>query len=228
MNKRRNNIINLLAHAVPFKGLDRDRLALVAQHTAAVEAKRETEIVAPGSSADGAYFLVFGQVVIALPPKGGAERTVAILEDGACFGLAEMLAAEPHSAGVKASADSLILCVARAPIFALLEESPAFSRELASCVSRQFCALMRTLERQTQSARQRLAGYFLRQRQIRNCDDFALPCSRETISALLWLTPETVSRVLHDFALEGMIRVSGRKVQILNSAQLAEVLAGGI
>ncbi len=226
MSKLRTNVKDILAHATPFQALDEKQLARLSAHTRTIRAMREKDIVLPGNPADGAYWLVYGQVKIVFAPKKGTERTVEILGDGACFGIAETLTEHPHLAAVKTTADSLILHVERSAILALMEENPDFSRDLILCLSRQFCGLMRDVECYTQTARQRLAGYLLRQRKQFDSDSFELSSNREIISSLLWLTPETISRVLHDFTAEGMIDVSGRKVSILNGDKMTEALVG--
>jgi CRP-like cAMP-binding protein len=84
-----------------------------------------------------------------------------------------------------------------------------------SCAGRQFHGLMRDIERYTQTSRQRLAGYLLKQRSNTDEGNIELVASRALISSLLWLTPETLSRLIHDFKIEGLIEVSGRHVKIL-------------
>ncbi|HEY8025027.1 MAG TPA: Crp/Fnr family transcriptional regulator [Burkholderiaceae bacterium] len=227
MSKHRTNVKELLAHATPFQALDEQQLVRLSAGTRIIRAAADNEIVAPGDVAVGAFWLVYGQIKIVFSPKKGTERTVEILGDGACFGIAEMLTEHPHLAAVKTCADSLILHVERATLLELIGENSAFSRDLMLCVSRQFCGLMRDVECYTQTARQRLAGYLLKQRRLNNCDNFELSSNREIISSLLWLTPETISRVLHDFSAENIIDVSGRKVSILDSEKMTEALVGG-
>jgi CRP-like cAMP-binding protein len=40
------------------------------------------------------------------------------------------------------------------------------------------------------------------------------------VASALNLTPEYFSRILHDLAAEGMVRVDGRRIEILDSARL--------
>ena len=46
--------------------------------------------------------------------------------------------------------------------------------------------------------------------------DISLPTSKQVIASRLNLTPETLSRIFHDLATNGLIAVSGKQITIDN------------
>jgi CRP-like cAMP-binding protein len=111
------------------------------------------------------------------------------------------------------------------PMLEVAQENFAFSRELMTCVSRQFYGLVRDIEGYSQTARQRLARYLLRQSQRETRNDIELVANKALIASRLSLTPETLSRLFRDFSTEGLISVSGRHIKILNSERMSSLLS---
>lgn len=93
-----------------------------------------------------------------------------------------------------------------------------------TCVGRQFYGLVRDIESYSQTARQCLAGYFLRQSRRETSDDIELVANKALIASRLSLTPETLSRLFRDFFAEGLIEVSGRHIRILVCEKMSFLL----
>jgi CRP-like cAMP-binding protein len=53
--------------------------------------------------------------------------------------------------------------------------------------------------------------------------DISLPTSKQVIASRLNLTPETLSRIFHDLATNGLIAVSGKQITINDVKRLREV-----
>ena len=52
-------------------------------------------------------------------------------------------------------------------------------------------------------------------------DDIELVANKSLIASRLSLTPETLSRLFHDLAQEGMISISGRRIKILDIQKMS-------
>jgi CRP-like cAMP-binding protein len=107
----------------------------------------------------------------------------------------------------------------------IAKENFGFAREMMTCVSRQFYGLVQDIESYSLPARQRLAIYLLRQRQNNAADDIKLVANKALIASRLSLTPETLSRLLHDFSDEGLIEVAGRHIKILDEKKMAALFS---
>ena len=224
MNEPMPKLKNIIANSSLFKMLDDDQLEQIVAGTNYTRISANTNIVNHGDIASGAFWLVYGQVKIALNTKNGNEKVLEILGRNTCFGLGEMLLDRPHLAFVKTTIDSMLLHTDRDTIMRVAEHNFAFSRELMTCVGRQFCGLVRDIESYSQTARQRLAGYLLRQSRRETSDDIELVANKALIASRLSLTPETLSRLFHDFSANGLISISGRHIKILDCERMCSEL----
>ena len=224
MNESMPKLKNIIANASLFKMLDDDQLEQIVAGTNYTRISANTNIVNHGDIARGAFWLVYGQVKIALNTKNGNEKVLEILGRNTCFGLGEMLLDRPHLAFVKTTIDSMLLHTDRETIMRVAERNFTFSRELMTCVGRQFCGLVRDIESYSQTARQRLAGYLLRQSQRETSEDIELVANKALIASRLSLTPETLSRLFHDFSANGLISISGRHIKILDYERMSSEL----
>jgi CRP-like cAMP-binding protein len=71
----------------------------------------------------------------------------------------------------------------------------------------------------TQRSAQRLAGY-LESLRTRGATSVQLPVSKTVVAALLGMKKETLSRLLRQFAADGMIGVARREISILDAGKL--------
>lgn len=219
-----SNLKNILANTSLFRMLDEQQLDDILSSTRSAQAKAHTEIVGHGEASHGAFWVVYGQVKIVLHTKQGTEKILEILGQNTCFGLGEMLLDRPHIAQVRTTTDSMLLHVERAAIMCAAAQNFDFSRELMTCVGRQFYSLVRDIEGYSQTAKQRLAEYLLRQSRREVSDDIQLVAKKSLIASRLSLTPETLSRLFHDLATEGLIAMSGRRIKILDYERMSAVM----
>lgn len=62
---------------------------------------------------------------------------------------------------------------------------------------------------------------------IYNCDSFKIPLNQEDLGNLVDSSRESISRVLSEFENDGIIRLSGKKVEILKKKSLLLISANG-
>jgi len=114
----------------------------------------------------------------------------------------------------------------------LLPELPALQRQLLRVMGRshnQDQSHLELLGRRQADDRMLLFLHSLRERYRvlgRDPDRIALPMSREDIASYLGVVLETVSRSLGRLQDEGLIKVRGRQLQILDPTQLAQRVHG--
>ncbi|HEY8100886.1 MAG TPA: Crp/Fnr family transcriptional regulator [Burkholderiaceae bacterium] len=196
----------------------------IAGNPSPLRVKQNMCVVNPVDHAEGAFWIVYGQVQLAFHANQGNEKTLEILGEEMCFGLDEMLLERPHQAFMKTTADSMLLHTERDAMLQIAKKNFGFARELMTCVSRQFYALVHDIESYSLPARQRLATYLLRQSQRQSDDNIQLISNKALIASRLSLTPETLSRLFHDFSDEGLIEVTGRHIKIIDGKKMASLL----
>ncbi|HEX7650725.1 MAG TPA: Crp/Fnr family transcriptional regulator [Noviherbaspirillum sp.] len=220
------NIKRILSNTTLYKMLDDRQLDEITGGTQPIRAMANTCVVSQGDAPKGVYILVYGQVKVGFDRKDGSEKTLAILGQNKCFGLSEMLLDRTHLAFVKTTADSMLLHTTREKVLSVAKENFGFAQELMFCVGRQFYTLVRDVESYSlQTAKQRLCGYLLRQSQYQGNDCIELVASKTLVASRLSLTPETLSRLLHDLSSDGLVSVAGRKIKILDFEKLGALLS---
>lgn len=220
------NLKRILANTSLFRMLDERQLDEVTSATQPIRATTNTCVINQGDAPKGVYVVVYGQVKIGFDRKDGSEKTLAILGQNKCFGLGEMLLDRAHLAFVKTTTDSMLVHTTREKILEVAKDNFTFAQELMVCVGRQLYTLTRDIESYSlQTAKQRLAGYLLRQSQYQAGDTVELIASKTLIASRLSLTPETLSRLLHDFSSEELITVMGRRIKILDYEKLSALLS---
>lgn len=219
------NLKSILANTSLFKMLSERQLEEVAVNTTSMRVNPNMCVVTQGDLAQGTFWVVYGQVKIVLYTKQGSEKILEILGKGTCFGLGEMLLEQPHLAFVKTTTNSMLLHTDRETMLQIAQENFGFARELMTCVGRQFYGLVRDIESYSQTARQRLAGYLLRQSRRQTSDNIELVANKTLIASRLSLAPETLSRLFRDFSAEGLIEVSGRRIKIFDCDKMSSLLS---
>lgn len=183
--------------------------------------QRGERIFQRGDTPRGFYCIIFGQVKLAFSSAQGTEKVVEILGAHQSFGEAVMFMEKPYPVFAETLADTLLLHVSRDAVFDLIAKDALFARQMLAGLSMRLHTLVCDVESYSlHSATQRVIGYLLQQ--ISEIDqkqqeaNIELPASKQTIASRLNLTPETLSRVLHDLSSKGLIHVDGKHIHVLN------------
>lgn len=208
-----------------FQELRKDEINRVARYARVVRALRGELLFQKGDPAPEFYVLVYGKVKLFFPSPQRQEKVVEIIEPGSSFGEAVMFLDQPHVVSARALADSLLVRVGKAGAMEELSANPEFAAGIIASLSRRLYKLVTDLEAYALgSGTHRVIGYLLRMDAAPSptTGGFAvlLPAAKSVIASRLNLTPEYFSRVLHNLAQSGLIRIEGRGVHILDVERL--------
>ena len=146
-----------------FRELTDAELDRIAAGTAQVRAPAGTILFRRGEPSSGFHVIVYGQVKLAFGAADGAEKVVEILGPGSSFGEAVMFLEKPYVVFAETLADSLLLTIGKAGVFAELERNPRFARKMLAGLALRLHGLVHDLEAYTlRSGTQRVIGYLLR------------------------------------------------------------------
>jgi len=111
----------------------------------------------------------------------------------------------------------------------LMSSNPEFAYEIMLEVCRnELDAFNRCVNRTQKQIRGKIADVLLEMAErIYNSDAFNIPVNQEEIGDLVDASRESVSRVMNEFAADGIISLSGKKVRILNKQTLLIISANG-
>jgi len=206
-----------------FRGLAQEPLTRIAKAAQVIEALRGSVLFKSGDACCGFHIVVYGQVKLAVQTAQGGEKVIELLGPGQSFGEAVMFLETPYRVAAEAIADSKLLHIDRAAVFAELDHDPRLARRIIASLSMRLHHLVSELESQAlQSGTQRVVGYLLSL--VDDADNagaqIVLPARKNIIASRLNLTHEHFSRILHGLADAGVIGIQGQKITIPDLAAL--------
>jgi CRP/FNR family transcriptional regulator, dissimilatory nitrate respiration regulator len=216
-----------------FASLGPAELERVARNSRSVRAPAGTLVFRDGQPFDGFYVVAEGCVRIYKVAPDGREHTLHIVRPPRSFAEAALFADRGYPAFAEAIEDSRLVLVRRDPFLALLREEPGIGIRMLESLSQWVHRLVDQLEAEAfLSARARLAAYLLREARKSGASAGAcrltLSLPKKDIASQLGMAPETYSRAQGDLESRGLIRTSGRQVEIPDLGELEEsILQGG-
>jgi CRP/FNR family transcriptional regulator, dissimilatory nitrate respiration regulator len=214
--------IPLLRNAAPEE-IDR-----MAAGTRRLYAQKGQALFRRGDPCEGFWIVLYGQVKLSITSPQGMEKVIEIIGPGMSFGEAIMFMEMPYIVSAETLADSLLLHVSKATVFAELDKNTGFAKKMLSGLSRRLHGLIKDVESYSmRSGTERVVGYLMRIDTHEHDGDsdsteITLPTSKVTIASRLNLTPEHFSRILHDLTAAGLIEVHGKTVRVPSIRRLLE------
>jgi len=215
----RPDIPGLLSRLPLFQDLNVAQIDSVASGARICQLPKGEFLFRQGDESHGFFVVVGGQIKLAFASTRGNEKVVEIIGPRQSFGEAVMFMGRPYPVFAQALADTLVLHIARQTVFDLLATDTTFARAMLAGLSRRLHSLIEDVESYSlRSGLQRVIGYLLQQcaDQEKREDEpsVTLPISKQVLASRLNLTPETLSRVLHDLTQANLISVQGRQITI--------------
>lgn len=214
--------LSLLADIPLFSELSGDEVARVARFTRERRLTRGEMLFQRGDRPHGFYFVVSGQVKLAVSSAQGSEKVVEIIGPRQSFGEAVMFMDCPYPVFAEALCETSLLHIGQAVVTELITQDPSFTTKLLAGMAIRLHSLVQDVETYSlYSSIQRVIGYLLQLVDLDEPDHIELPTSKQVIASRLNLTPETLSRVFHELSNAGLISVQGRRIELLDAARLA-------
>ena len=214
----------ILVNIPLFREMSPEEIEHIAYGTRALHLARGDVLFQRGDPSTGFYVVVHGQVKLALTSPQGIEKVVELFGPGQSFGEAVMFLDKPCPVYAQALTDSLVLHINKNVIFEGIEGDPIFCRKMLGGLSFRLHRLIHYVESfSLRSSVQRVIGYLLQDlEEIKAGQDIriSLLANKNVIASNLNITPETFSRILHNLSDEGLIKVKGKDVCIMDIAKL--------
>lgn len=162
--------------------------------------------------------------VYKLDPDGRKQLTLHVEGPGRVLAEVALFLDRPtYPASAEALEASEVLAIPKEAFFQLVDTRPPLARALIRYLARRQERLLHLLDRLVfHEVRERLCEYLL-ERLREEGQGFRLPTNSE-LAALLGTVPEAVSRNLGELYRQGLIRLSGRRVEIPDPLALAQVI----
>lgn len=217
----------VLGNARLFTGIPPGDLATLARQSWVLEARRGEAVSRHNERLPGLFIVAYGLVKLALRGSEQRERVWRIVAAGQCFGAPASLLGRASRYEASAVADTKLIVVPSAPVFALMERDARFGRSMVQMLAEQAFDLLAEFEAESlQRSSQRLASYLESLAEPGAKDGrptVRLPVSKTLVAARLGMKKETLSRLLRKLAAAGLIEVSRREIAILDPDALARL-----
>jgi CRP/FNR family transcriptional regulator len=211
----------LISHIALFAGLGENETAALAQRAVERRFSAGEMLFWEGEACAGIFLIAEGSVKIFKTSPGGRELMLS-LETAPCT-VAELPLFDggPYPASVRAVDGVVALFVNKSDFQQVCRQYPDVALKVLAVVGRRLRNLVGLVESMTfGSVTQRLARLLLEASRQAGGDAFELPHTHQELASRLGTVREVVSRNLARFRAEGMVRIEGRQLQILDRAGL--------
>jgi len=213
-----------------LEGVGQEAIRELTTQSSVVRTGRGEVIVRHGERVPSLYAVAFGTVKTRLPRPRGSEVVLGLLGAGTTFGKTAVMLGAPSQVEVVALDDTVLVAIRAGCVLAMVERNLRFSRNLARALAERNQALIAELESGKLRSGQRLAAY-LHSIAEPTAEPGVLAArlavSKTLLAARLGIKKETLSRLLREFAVDGLIEVSGRTIAIRDAGGLRQVAAAG-
>ncbi|WP_269522515.1 Crp/Fnr family transcriptional regulator [Coraliomargarita parva] len=217
----------ILAQSALFRGLSPEDIQQLAGICSELSLARGQLLFAEGTQASGFYVVVEGQMKIYKSNSEGKEKILHVSGPGESFAEVPVFHGAPYPANAAAIQATRLLCFPRDAFIVAITNHPSLSLNMMGNFAmklRRFSSQIEDLALKEVPAR--IASHLLYLSEAQGGDDLVkLRIAKGQLANLLGTTPETLSRVFGRLSEQGMIRIDGKVVHLLDREALAE-LAG--
>jgi CRP/FNR family cyclic AMP-dependent transcriptional regulator len=220
-----------LKHIRLFDGLSQTEMQEMERITRMQAVKKRQPLYLPGDPSSNVYLLKQGRVKLASTAVSGKEVTFEILEPGEIFGELEVLEGLPRETAAEALDDTLICVIRREDFDKYLEAHPNITVRLTKLIGLRLRRIQSRVEDLVfRDVPARLAHLLLELRKTDGVPDgtsirLRVKLTHQEIANLIGCSRETVSTTLGQFREQGLIRMEGRLIAILNPDHLTRLVS---
>lgn len=214
----------LLSKSVLFKGLSPALLEQISDLASIKKFQRGESIFFEGDKATGFYMVGQGRVKIYKMSLDGKEQILHIFGPGEPFGEVPVFHGRPFPANAISIEASTMLFFPRQGFIDLINSTPSLALSMLAVLSmrlRRFAAQIESLSLKEVPARLAAHLIYLTEEQ-NNTNMVRLDIPKGQLASLLGTSPETLSRIFAKMSGEGLIRVKGKEIELLEYQILLE------
>jgi CRP-like cAMP-binding protein len=213
---------NVLADSVLFKGLAKPLRCTLAEMAQEQQYGRGETIFLEGSRSRGFYLVAKGQVKLIKMALDGREQILYVLGPGEPFGIVPVFHGQTFPASAVSLTASVVFFFPRQIFVDLVAAHPDLALSIMAALARRlrrFADKIESLSLKDVPARLATHLLYLARRQGRT-DQVLLDIPKKQLANLLGTSAETLSRIFADLSAEGLIRVEGKKIALLQHEAL--------
>jgi CRP/FNR family cyclic AMP-dependent transcriptional regulator len=200
-----------------FAGLSEGEVQALAQRTVERRFAPDEMLFWEGEPCAGMFLLIEGSAKIFKTSANGREMMLALETAPTTVAELPLFDGGPYPASVRAVDPVVALFINKADFQQVCRQFPDVALKVLAVVGKRLRQLVGLVEAMTfGSVTQRLARLLLEASQTAGADEFDLPLTHQELASRLGTVREVVSRNLARFRAEGVIRIQGHQLSILD------------
>lgn len=216
--------IAILANSLLFNGLPAQQLREMAAICIAKRYRRGESIFFEGDPGIGFYMVASGKVKIFKTSLEGKEQILHIFGPGEPFGEVPVFHGDPFPANAETLTEAELLFFPRTEFVGLVSANPSLALNMLAMLAlrlRRFTTQIENLSLKEVPGRLAFYLLYLTEEQERS-DRVVLDIPKGQLASLLGTSSETLSRIFAKMTEEGLIRVEGKTIDLLDIERLKE------
>jgi CRP-like cAMP-binding protein len=217
-----------------FQRLTAEQLGRLERRARVREFPRNSAVYLPSEIAEGAFLLGQGRIRICSNTPDGKQAILAFIEPGEVFGELSLVQEGEREERAEAAVDSTVILLPSDELRTLMDTSPTLSLGITKLIGLRRKRIERRLRSLLfRSNRDRLAHLLLEltEQYGKRIDEGVLldiKLSHQELAAIIGVTRETVTTLLGEMQLGGLLKISRQKVVIRNLRQLSGILEAAV
>jgi len=220
-----------LYHSGPLKfwtALSDSELNKLSSHTSRITYKKGQILFYQGTRPMGLFCVHSGKVKVSQSTPKGGEQILYISKEDDFLGYRALLSEEYYAATATVTEESYISFIPKEDFLSAVSENPVFLQKLLNEVCKHLGQMEKKLTQFSSfSVRERLAGTLLTLKQAygvegMTCTLIDLSLTRQELANLVGTATETLIRLLSEFKTEGLIKLEGRKISVVDEKRLVK------
>ena len=214
----------LLAGSLLFSGLPDEQQREIAAICVSKHYPKGAAIFFEGDPGIGFCMVASGTVKIFKTSFDGKEQILHIFGPGEPFGEVPVFHGNPFPANAETLAESEVLFFPRAEFVGLITANPSLALNMLAVLAmrlRRFATQIENLTLKEVPGRLASHLHYLMEEQQRQ-DKVVLDIPKGQLASLLGTSSETLSRIFSKMTEEGLIRVEGKTIYIVDGERLKE------
>jgi CRP/FNR family transcriptional regulator len=204
-----------------FSGLDESEIASITQLVIERRYAAAEMLFWEGEPCAGMFLIVKGTVRIFKTSQSGREMVIGLESAPSSVAELPLFDGGPYPASVRAATDVVTYFINKEDFYRLCRAHPAITLKILAKVGARLRHLVATIESITfGSVTARLARLLLDMSRESGRDEFPLGATHQELAFRLGTVREVVSRNLMRFRADGLVRVEGQELAILDRVGL--------
>jgi CRP-like cAMP-binding protein len=181
-------------------------------------------VLIEGESCAGLYLLESGWLKVTKIGLDGREQVLQMVRAGEAFNAVSVFTDAPNQATVAALEESVVWIIQREVLQKLMEEQPAFARQVIKDLADRVMHLIRLVEDLSlRSVEERLARLLLEHAEVGGSVPRRRWATQAEMASRLGTVPDVINRALRKLSDEGLIHVQRHQIQILDKEGLKQI-----